>query len=108
MSIRTIEDSNELQALIRQYPLVIVAGLRIDWPPGDMEFERLVQENDRGQSSLVFAKFIIERAPELEQDFAMNDIATLTTFYHGEKVETVGFEPPRWEEMVRTALSKAE
>ncbi|KAJ4127002.1 thioredoxin trx1 [Fusarium equiseti] len=108
MSIRTIQSKSDLEDLTNEFTLVIVAALRAGFAPGDMEFERLAQENGSGGDNVVFAKFIIEEAPELAEDFEIDDIAAVATFYRGEKDETVsGFEPPRWERVVMEALSKA-
>ncbi|RBR13351.1 uncharacterized protein FIESC28_08215 [Fusarium coffeatum] len=94
MATQTITNKDELQELIEQNPLVFVAALGADFEPGNMEFEKIAQEN--GQGSVVFAKFLLEKAPELTAHFKIDDVATVITLIGGEKGPTVpGFEPDR-------------
>ena len=103
MAPRTITNQNQLQELIEQNPLVVVAGLDVGFEPGDMKFERIAQEY--GQSNVVFAKFFLEEAPELVTHFEIDDVATVITLNGGQKGPTVsGFEPDRWEEMLREMI----
>lgn len=100
MASKTITNKDQLQELIEQNPVVFVAGLDRGFEPGDMEFERIAQDN--GQANAVFAKFFLEEAPELAAHFQINDVATVITLLGGETGPTVsGFEPDKWEEMVR-------
>ena len=100
MAPKTITNKDELQDLTEQNSLVIVAALEAGFKPGDMEFEGIAQKN--GQGNVGFAKFFLEEAPELATHFEIDDVHTVITLIDGQKGPTFpGFEPDRWEEMVR-------
>ena len=102
MSIRTIQREGELQDLIAEHPAIIVAALEAGFPPGVMHFEMLAHEN--GQNNVVFAKFMLGDAPELEEHFEINSVASLFMFIGGQKVDQVEeLDPSRWEELVNMA-----
>lgn len=100
MPIETIRNREHLELFLDEDQLVFVAALKADFQPGDLEFERIAQENNEGKCS--FAKFIVEETPDVVDDFECNDDATVVTFVGGQKEETVaGFEPSKWEDMVK-------
>ncbi|KAH7173937.1 uncharacterized protein B0J16DRAFT_389818 [Fusarium flagelliforme] len=107
MSIRTLRSRSELQMLITEYPLVIVAAVINGFEPADMEFERLAQSKQEYSTRVAFAKFIVEEVSELAEDFQIHEAATIIAFCLCEKDKTfAGFDPPKWEEMVMTAIRR--